>query len=991
RSLLADGFTAFVECSAHPVLTIGLQETFEAADTGPAVAAIPSLRRDEGGIQRFLASLGQAWAHGVDVGWGQILPEAGSLVGLPTYAFQRGRYWLESVGVVGGDVSAAGLVAAGHALLGAVVDLAGADGVVLSGRLSLQSHPWLADHAVAGTVLLPGTAFVDLALHAGDRTDCDTLEELTIQAPLVLAEGTAVQLRVEVGEPGEAGRRTVNIHSRPDTEGSSWTCHASGELGIGSRTEASDVSGVWPPVGAVRVDVSGLYGELAGVGYEYGPVFQGVEAVWRRGAEVFAQVVLGEEECGGAGGFGVHPALLDAALHAGLLPGPADHSAGSGDGSGSGSGAGSGPVAPRLPFVWSGVRLHATGAVAVRVRLVPVGNDSVSVELFDGEGRPVVSVDSLALRPVDPAQLGHGGSHGIDDALFRLEWTASGAAQEPAGNPATGRRPVQVGADPAGSGSALERTPAEPYADFAALADSLPGDGTGGPDAIVFLYTDPDGADDDDTYGIDAMHTAAHRALGTVQAWLSDERFGTARLTVVTRGAVTTDPDEGPADPAYAPVWGLLRTAQTENPGRFALIDMDDDERSAIALPAALASGEPQLALRTGQFLVPRLTRAVNRADTLTPPVAAPGTPWRLDAATQGTLEGLTLVANESASAPLGPGEIRVAVRAAGLNFRDVVFTLGLLPGDGSLGIEGSGVITEVGPAVTGLKAGDRIMGMLPDAFGPLTVVDHRLVVRIPDHWSFEEAAAIPIVYGTAYYALVELAGIRPGETLLLHAAAGGVGLAALQLARHLGAEVYGTASPGKWDALRAAGLDGGHIASSRTLDFEPQFLAATGGRGVDVVLDCLAREFVDASLRLQPHGGRFIEMGKTDIREPQEVAAAHPGVEYQAFDLVTVAQEDPDLFRRMLTEIVELFERGALRHSPIRTWDVRRAPEAFRFLSQAQNIGKIVLTMPPMWNPEGTVLITGGTGTLGVLFARHVVREYGVRHLLLVSRRGAG
>ncbi|MFF5422390.1 SpnB-like Rossmann fold domain-containing protein, partial [Streptomyces misionensis] len=207
----------------------------------------------------------------------------------------------------------------------------------------------------------------------------------------------------------------------------------------------------------------------------------------------------------------------------------------------------------------------------------------MSVELFDGEGRPVVSVDSLALRPVDPAQLGHGGSHGIDDALFRLEWTASGAAQEPAGNPATGRRPVQVGADPAGSGSALERTPAEPYADFAALADSLPGDGTGGPDAIVFLYTDPDGADDDDTYGIDAMHTAAHRALGTVQAWLSDERFGTARLTVVTRGAVTTDPDEGPADPAYAPVWGLLRTAQTENPGRFALIDMDDDERSAIA------------------------------------------------------------------------------------------------------------------------------------------------------------------------------------------------------------------------------------------------------------------------------------------------------------------------------------------------------------------------------------------------------------------------
>ncbi|MCT2545544.1 polyketide synthase dehydratase domain-containing protein, partial [Streptomyces atratus] len=239
-------------------------------------------RRDEGGLDRFLISLGQAWTHGLDIDWAQTLPAVQRPVALPTYAFQRSRYWLESVGPVGGDVSAAGLVAAGHSLLGAVVELAGADGVVLSGRLSLQTHPWLADHAVAGTVLLPGTAFVDLALHAADETGCDTLEELTIQAPLVLAEGTAVQLRVEVGEPGEAGRRTVNIHSRPDTEGSSWTCHASGEIGTGTRTTAPDGVGVWPPVGAVRVDSSGLYGALAVAGYEYGPVFQGVEAVWRR-------------------------------------------------------------------------------------------------------------------------------------------------------------------------------------------------------------------------------------------------------------------------------------------------------------------------------------------------------------------------------------------------------------------------------------------------------------------------------------------------------------------------------------------------------------------------------------------------------------------------------------------------------------------------------------------------------------------------------------
>ncbi|MEH0554901.1 SDR family NAD(P)-dependent oxidoreductase [Streptomyces sp. B21-101] len=968
RRLLADGFTAFVECSAHPVLTVGLGETFDALGADVAVA-VGSLRRDEGGMERFARSLGQAWAHGVPVDWTPLLPAATTgvpPVGLPTYAFQRTRYWLDPVGPTSADVSAAGLTAAAHPLLGAVVELAGTQSVVLSGRLSLKSHGWLADHAVAGTVLLPGTAFVEMALRAGDEAGCDVLDELTLQAPLLLPEGTAVRLRVEVGQPDEAGRRAVAIHSRTDAEGSAWTCHATGELGIAPPAAPAGEGLVWPPEGARAVDVGGLYGALAGAGYEYGPVFQGVGAVWRRGAEVFAEVALGEGEREAVAGFGVHPALLDASLHAGLLP--------------AGEAAGEGAGGPRLPFVWSGVRLHATGAAAVRVRIVPAGENGLGLELFDEAGRPVASVASLALRPVDPAQLGGTPSTIVDDALFRLNWTIL-PAPSTVPDPAPARLPALIG-----TGAAPDHVPTQPYADLDAFADATALDTAGPPDALLVLCARPG----DDRLGADAAHRALQRALDAVQCWLADERFGTARLTVVTRGAVCTTPGEGPADPAHAPVWGLLRTAQTENPGRFALIDLDDDERSGRALATALASGEPQLALREGELLVPRLVRAAHQPDTLTPPAGAPGTPWHLDVSTRGTLEALTLAPAEAASAPLGPDEIRVAIRAAGLNFRDVVYTLGLLPGDASLGIEGAGVITEVGPAVTGLDVGDRVMGMLPDAFGPLTVVDHRLVVRFPDHWTFEEAAAVPIVYGTAYYALVELARIQPGESLLLHAAAGGVGLAALQLARHLGAEVYGTASPGKWDTLRAAGLDDTHIASSRDLDFEQSFLAATDGRGVDVVLDCLAREFVDASLRLQPHGGRFIEMGKTDIRDPEEVAAAHPGIAYEAFDLVTVAQEDPDLFRRMLEEVIELFERGALRPSPIRTWDVRRAPEAFRHLSQARNTGKIVLTMPPMWNPHGTVLVTGGTGTLGALFARHLVTGYGVRRLLLVSRRGA-
>ncbi|MBN0049329.1 SDR family NAD(P)-dependent oxidoreductase, partial [Streptomyces actuosus] len=231
-----------------------------------------------------------------------------------------------------------------------------------------------------------------------------------------------------------------------------------------------------------------------------------------------------------------------------------------------------------------------------------------------------------------------------------------------------------------------------------------------------------------------------------------------------------------------------------------------------------------------------------------------------------------------------------------------------------------------------------------------------------------------------------DLGSVCAGERVLVHAAAGGVGMAATQLARCLGAEVFGTASVGKWGVLREAGLDAGHVASSRDVGFESAFLAATGGRGVDVVLDSLAGEFVDASLRLLPRGGRFLEMGKTDVRDAGAVAAEYPGVRYRAFDLWDAG---PERIGRMLAELVELFEAGVLEPLPVTCWDVRRAPEAFRYLSQARHVGKVVLTVPAPLDPEGTVLVTGGTGGLGALVARRLVVGHGVRRLLLVSRRG--
>jgi NADPH:quinone reductase-like Zn-dependent oxidoreductase len=559
--------------------------------------------------------------------------------------------------------------------------------------------------------------------------------------------------------------------------------------------------------------------------------------------------------------------------------------------------------------------------------------------------------------------------------IYVVQWAASPLPPTP-----TSSTWALLGADALGLCAALEAAAVriDRYADLTALKAAV-AQGASVPSVIAISFSA------EATEKARAVHDATHRLLALLQEWLADERLASCSLVSLTRRAIATQPGEGGLDLVHAPLWGLVRTAKAEHPDRpLVLIDIDDSQASLRALPAALASFEPQIALRDGTLLVPRLARS-RGGDVLTPPAGAPA--WRLHIHTKGTFEGLTLVAHPDATAPLAPGQIRLAVHAAGLNFREVLNILGMYPGEAPpLGSEGAGVVTEVGPGVTNFAPGDRVMGTFSHAFGPIAVADQRTVIRMPTGWSFAQAAAVPAVFLTAYYALIDLGRLKPGERLLIHAAAGGVGMAAVQLARHLGAEVFGTASAGKWDTLRTLGLDAAHLASSRSLDFEEHFQSSTQGRGMDVVLNSLAREFVDASLRLLPQGGRFLEMGKTDIRSPDAVARSHPGVAYRAFD---IGEAGPERLQQMLTELVALFERGVLQPLPVTTWDIARAPEAFRFFSQARHVGKLVLTLPRPLDPNGTVLITGGTGALGAHVARHLVAAHGARHLLLTSRSG--
>jgi NADPH:quinone reductase-like Zn-dependent oxidoreductase len=804
RHLRGQGVSTFVELGPDPVLSAHVE------------SAIPTLRRGRDEVETVLGAVGSAWTRGVDVDWARLLP-GGKRIDLPVYPFQRTRYWLTTRSVPSDGV--------GHPLLDAAVSLASSGDLVLTGRLSVAALPWLADHVVLGRILLPGTAFVELALRAGEQAGFPSVAELTLEAPLVLPERGAVQIQVSV-----AADHGFEIHARPERGDAPWVRHATGVL-AGDGVEPAAVT--VPVVGSDAFDVSELYDGLAGLGLSYGPVFRGVRSMWRDGGCVWVDVGLPEGVDGG--GFGLHPALLDAALHAvvagGLVP----------------------AGVAVLPFAWSGVALHATGAAGLRVRITAAGPDAtsgaVSLTGFDTAGAPVVSVESLVLRPVTAEQLDAavGAVDAVDDALYVVDWTPV-ATPEPAG----GLRGPQGEASRAG------------------LA--------GGVGSVMVLPTD------------------LAEVLALVQ---TIEPPGGLPVVLVSRGAVATGVAEDIADPLAAGAWGLVRSAQAEKPAVFVLVDTDtafDSGDLLGLLPAIVGLGEPQVAVRDGVLLVPRLVRASSR-----PLLALPHTrDWHLVPGGGGALDGLTVA--ETEPAPPGAGQVRVEVRAAGINFRDVLIALGTYPDPRvGLGSEVAGVVTAVGDGIDDVAIGDRVFGLAADGFGPVVVTDRRHVAPIPPGWSFVEAAGVPVVFLTAYYALVDLGRVGAGDTVLVHAAAGGVGMAAVQLAQHLGAGVYGTASPAKWGAT---GLPTERLSSSRDTAFADTFPA------VDVVLNSLTGEFIDASLDLLAPGGRFIEIGKADLRTPDTI---RPGVDYRPFDLFDAG---PDRIARMLGEIVDLFTAGAL-HLP--------------------------------------------------------------------------
>jgi polyene macrolide polyketide synthase len=588
-TLAAQGASTYLELGPDPVLCAIARECLGDDEQAAFVSTLRKGRPEAGALT---AAIAHAHAAGARVDWGAFFAGTGAgRVPLPTYPFQRERYWLDSPQGGAGDLTAAGQASADHPLLGAAVELAGdqGEGLLLTGRISLATHPWLADHAVHGVVLLPGTGFVELALRAGEEVGAESVEELTLQAPLILPGEGAVSLQVVVSGPDEDGRREIAIHSRPergtdaeDLAASRWTCHATGALSA-QLPAIPGLPEAWPPEGAEPLEVEYAYDRLAERGFEYGPAFQGLTAAWRDAEAIYAEVSLPEEQARQAG-FGIHPALFDSAFHAGI------------DLALQAGGAGPGAGGLSLPFAWHGVHVASTGASSLRVRTALA--DPYSLTAMDETGALVLHFDSLLTRPVSAEQLQLAQRR---RTLYRVEW-------QPAPEPSPEALEAAAGAP----GPAVEEiSPAE---------GEIP----------------------------EAAQATAERALVLLQDWAREEQAEGSRLVLLTRGAIAAAPGEAP-DLAAAPVWGLVRSAISEHPGRFALIDTDGTEASREALGAALALGaeEPQLALRDGRLLAPRLAAA----ETGDPAEAVPADDPECTVLITGGLSGLgALVARHLAA-----------------------------------------------------------------------------------------------------------------------------------------------------------------------------------------------------------------------------------------------------------------------------------------------------------------------------------------------------
>ncbi|WP_293342731.1 type I polyketide synthase [Mycobacterium sp.] len=988
RTVAQLGCSVLMEIGPQPVLTAAATQVWPEFSTAPR--AIASVRKGTDARRQISEAVAAAYVAGHRPKFAALQHGSRGRLELPTYPFQRRRFWPKSSGIRVDGAAVSGI-------LGVAQDLASGD-IVYSSKLSIKTQPWLAHHVIYGTVVVPGATYAAMALAAVPSPG--QVRDVFFYEPIILGEKTTrdVQLTLHPVEDGEGW--TWKVHSRPygDRE-SDWSINAEGTVVSGVDDEADPSDSIDALTERMtRTRPQELFDSFVDNELAWGPTWStSLKSLWVGRGDAVGDIAIGDELSEQLGSEPIHPVLLDlcTGIAGAVLVGSQHEDELDDDHDDK-------PVAPQafgsdlfLPLRYGRVVLRETmpRRFYCRAKWQSGGPDSetqiFNLEFVDRDGLQLGGIEEFTVKRAPREALLRGLGGDAIRLLYSLGWHEV---------------PPPASSD---DGEATENAAGTwLVAGFDELAAELPGgvsfDRTSDPELLQQLFVDaqergapvsgivwhcngkPSTAEASAEFAA-RLESEIGTLVSTVHNLLANGSVKLPRgLCIVTERAVATEPGE-PVDPVQAAFWGLGRTMLAEEPAlRSRLVDSDGSEDAVRSLVGLLGTPaeEPELALRQGKFLASRLM-PWSRSGHLAIPR---GTDYVLAPTERGAIDNLRLT--ELDVQPPDAGQVQVRMEAAGLNFRDVLNVLGLYPGDpGLIGGDFAGIVTELGPDVTGLEVGQRVFGSTPGAFASRANVPAHLLAPVPDGFSPAALASLPAAALTVRLSF-DWARLGPGDRVLVHAASGGVGLAAIQMARQRGATVFATASTYKRATLRRMGVE--YVYDSRTTDFADQILADTNGEGVDVVLNSLTSEgFVEATMRATAQNGRFAEIAKRDIWTREQMAEARPDIDYEIIALDVAMITEPERIRGLLGEIADGLASGEWEPLPTEIYPLTEAKTAFRRMQQARHIGKIVLQMPKPLQPRGdrSYLITGGLGALGLFTAGHLA-QLGAGDIVLTGRR---
>jgi len=960
QTLIEAGFTDFLEIGPHPALSGSVSECLKASGASGFVAH--SLRRDEHDAARLLGSLGALHVRGLPVKWGG----HGRSIALPLHPWRHERYWHEA-----GESSALRLGPPGHPLLGRAANTS-------DPQWGLQIHPellpYLDDHRLNGRVVFPAAAYVEMALAAARQHHAESpliLEEIEFHRALFLP-GPGQTTRLEFR--GSADDGTFRIHSQTGSS-QAWTSHCSGKIRAAASTaEPVDLDDIRTRCPEEKSGAES-YALFEKNGFHFGESFRGISRVWRRDGEALGEICAPAKLR--ADGYLFHPAMLDSCFQVLLSTLTPDESA----------------RGLFLPVRIERLRFFAapTGKIWSHVRLIEADGTAITADLrlLDENGNTLAEIHRFRCAAIEQPATKSGP---LEDCFYEIRWKDA----EPEPTKAAQDGWLLIGGDASLANKiASHLEPAGTTCEFIADSSELESKILNNANIANVAYF----ADRPDDGGAISANHICSELLEIVQI-LAVNR-ASATLSIITRGAQPVD--SNPVSAAQGALTGLARVVMNEHQDlRCRVIDVDATDTETDELVGELLNGgEEEVALRGSRRLVPRLVRFDPKLKGLN----GAETPFRLEIVKPGAFDQIAF--RKSARRAPQAGEVEVEVHAAGLNFRDVMKVLGIYPIeqplDHLLGDECAGRVVAVGSGVDHLVEGDEVIVISPGCFSKYVTAHSAFVIRKPAHLSMEEAATVPVTFLTAHYALDHLARIGHGERVLIHAAAGGVGLAALQIARLAGAEIFATAgNDAKRELVRSLGA--AHVMDSRSLDFAEQVLETTGGRGVDIVLNSLSGEAIPKSLSVLAPFGRFLEIGKRDIYQNSRLGLRpfSRNLSFFAIDLSQLLRDRPAFIARMTGDLMRRFEARELVPLPHKVYPISQAADAFREMAQGKHIGKIVFSVNAadvevqpdsadrvVFRPDATYLVTGGVRGFGLAIAEWMI-ERGARNLALIGATGA-